>query len=171
MELINDSASEKRALEHEAARLFMRWYERLTGVPIRHIWHNEPRKPDVSCLLDGSRLDLEIAHLYGSELEAMHLLGRGLSERTQKELESQARVADTHSRLLQALNQILANKSQKYYQSQRVWLVIRNAHPAWSAEEITSLKDKIEVPEQHPFEQIWIVGDMQGKSGIVQLYP
>ena len=171
MQRISDSESEKIALEHEAARLFMRWYERKTGERIRHIWHNQPSRPDVSCLLDGERLDLEIAHLYGAEQEAMLLLGRDLSEKTHQELISLGQVKDAHVRLLQALNRILANKSLKQYESQRVWLVIRNAHPAWTTDKILSLKHQINIPDQHPFEQIWIVGDMNGQSGIVQLYP
>jgi len=66
---MNSSIQEKIYLEHEAARLFMRFYEKQTGIPMRHIWHNLPRKPDVSCYLNDSKLDLEIAHIYGSEAE------------------------------------------------------------------------------------------------------
>jgi hypothetical protein len=33
------------------------------------------------------------------------------------------------------------------------------------------LQHQITVPNIHPFEQIWIVADWQGKSGIVQLFP
>lgn len=165
------SEHEKILLEHEAAKLFMRWYEHDSGKPIRHIWHNQPIKPDVSCQLEGDRLDIEVAHLYGSEQEAMQILGRALSERTRQELRDLEMVADPHSRLLDALNRILINKSLKHYKSTRVWLVIRNAHPAWSAEEIRALQHRIAVPDDHPFEQIWMVGDFLGESGIVQLYP
>ena len=52
------SSAEKLHLEHEAAKLFMRHYEKETGHEIRHIWHNEPSRPDISCILEGSRLDL-----------------------------------------------------------------------------------------------------------------
>lgn len=167
-----DTHSEKIELEHQAAKIFMRWYEKNSGLKIRHIWHNQPRKPDVSCRLEGERLDLEIAHLYGSEEEAMILLGRELSEHTRDELKLQHRVGDPHQRLLDALNRILANKAGKTYESNRVWLVIRNANPAWSAEEIRQLQHSaIAVPSNHPFQQIWIVGDFDGDSGIVQLYP
>ncbi|KZZ25303.1 hypothetical protein A3752_24575, partial [Oleiphilus sp. HI0081] len=158
-------------LEHEAAKLFMRHYERLHGQEIRHIWHNKPNKPDVSCELEGLRLDLEIAHLYGSEAEAMAILKRDLTDKTREALREQANCSNVHERLLSALNRILMNKAQKHYKSQRVWLIIRNAHPAWTSEEIIALRDKIHVPEGHPFEQIWIVADYQAQSGIVQLFP
>ncbi len=165
------SSEEKVHLEHEAAKLFMRHYEKKTGHEIRHIWHNEPNRPDVSCVLQGSRLDLEIAHLYGSEQEAMKILDRELTERTRAELREQACCSNVHQRLLNALNRILMNKAQKTYDSKRVWLVIRNAHPAWTAETIMSLQHQINVPFEHPFEQIWMVADFKGKSGIVQLFP
>ena len=167
----HNSEQEKIRLEHEAAKQFMHWYEHDTGKPIRHIWHNRPANPDVSCRFEGKLLNLEIAHLYGSEAEAMQILGRELSEKTREALRELDKVADPHSRLLQALNRILANKSHKHYKTSRVWLVIRNTHPAWGAGEIRFLQHNIAVPAHHPFEQIWMVGDMQGKTGIVQLFP
>lgn len=168
---IKNSEYEKILLEHEAAKLFMHWYEHDTGKHIRHIWHNKPTKPDVSCQFEGERLDLEVAHLYGSEQEAMQILGRALSDRTRKELQELDKLAEPHTRLLSALNRILFSKSSKRYKTKRVWLVIRNAHPAWKALEIQRLQHHIDVPSNHPFEQIWMVGDWAGKSGIVQLYP
>ncbi len=165
------SESEKIELEHQAAKLFMRWYENDTGRHIRHIWHNKPRKPDVSCELEGEHLNIEVAHLYGSEQEAMVILGRVLSALTHQALHELEEVSDPHSRLLNALNKILYNKSQKSYHSDRVWLVIRNAHPAWDKDEIQALQHCIKVPPIHPFEEIWMVADMTGQSGIVQLYP
>ena len=170
MQNIHSSIHEKIQLEHQAAKIFMRWYEHDTGKQIRHIWHNRPIKPDVSCELEGRRLDIEIAHLYGSEQEAMQILGRELSDRTRKELCDLEKV-DTRARLLSALNRILANKALKQYKTSRVWLVIRNAHPQWTVKEIKQLQHCIDVPAGHPFEQIWMVGDFTGASGIVQIYP
>ncbi|PTY38820.1 hypothetical protein BGP77_10195 [Saccharospirillum sp. MSK14-1] len=167
---MSPAEQEKIELEHQAARLFMRHWERNQGVPIRHIWHNRPDKPDVSCFLDGERLDLEIAHLYGSEAEAMAILGRDLSDATVREL-AELNASDTDGRLLRALNRILAMKAEKTYNSDRVWLVIRNANPHWSRTDIEALQHHISVPDGHPFEQIWLVADMYASSGIVQLYP
>jgi hypothetical protein len=168
---LHQSETEKLELEHQAAKLFMRWYEHDTGKRIRHLWHNRPNKPDVSCRLEGERLDLEIAHLYGSEQEAMQILGRELSDLTRQELRQLEQNTLPNQRLLKALNRILLNKSYKHYKTKRVWLVIRNAHPAWDTEQIKALQHCIDVPTHHPFEQIWLVGDWAGKSGVVQLYP
>lgn len=168
---LKNSENEKIILEHQAAKLFMRWYELETGKAIRHLWHNRPTKPDVSCRFEGARLDLEVAHLYGSEQEAMQILNRELSDKTREELQILERDTEPESRLLAALNRILLNKSFKHYKTKRVWLIIRNAHPAWDKMQIQALQHCITVPAIHPFEQIWIVGDWEGKSGIVQLFP
>jgi len=166
---MSNSEEEKLRLEHEAARLFMRAYEKETGHKIRHLWHNLPTKPDVSCLLEGEKLDIEVAHLYGSEAEAMKILGRSLSAETQSALSEQQLEQNTDQRLVCALNRILRQKAQKTYQSQRAWLLVRNAHPQWNARKIKQFINKIQVPVSHPFEQIWILGDMRGKSGILRL--
>ena len=165
-----NAAAEKVALEHEAARIFMRHYEQRFGIKMRHIWHNEPRRPDVSCYYDSQRLDLEIAHLYGSEAEAMHILGRELSQQTHQELLALLRLP-VEQRMLESLNRIICNKAQKYYDSQRVWLVIRNANSLGQREYMLAHCDKLHFPKQHPYEQIWVVGDMLGISGILPLFP
>jgi hypothetical protein len=167
---MKSSIDEKIELEHQAAKLFMRLYQHKFGVKMRHIWHNEPAKPDVSCYLEQQKLDLEIAHLYGSEAEAMKILGRELKGGTLEALQSleQWPVAE---RLLQALDKLIINKAQKSYDSDKVWLVIRNAHPDWHAQELEQTPHLLQIPPKHPFEQIWLVADMTGQAGLVPLYP
>lgn len=84
------SDEEKRQLEHDAAKLFLRCYEQQQGIHMRNIWHNEPNKPDVSCYQENEQLDIEIAHLYASETEAMAVLGRPLSMQMQRDLADMA---------------------------------------------------------------------------------
>lgn len=148
----------------------MRLYEQRFGIAMRHIWHNEPARPDVSCYYDDQKLDLEIAHLYGSEVEAMHVLGRELGENTHRELLALLRTP-AEQRLLTALNRLISNKAEKTYQTDRVWLVIRNANPFWNRRDVLNHYHKLQIPKTHPFEQIWLIGDMQGESGILALYP
>lgn len=164
------AAKEKIRLEHEAAKLFMRLYEKRFDIKMRHIWHNEPAKPDVSCYFDHQKLDLEIAHVYGSEAEAMQILGRELTENTHRELLALQRVP-ANQRLLGALNRLISNKAEKTYDTEQVWLVIRNANPLWTRQDMLINCEKLHIPKQHPFEQIWIIGDMKGESGLLALYP
>lgn len=162
--------AEKIQLEHEAARLFMRLYQRRFGVSMRHIWHNEPAKPDVSCYLEQRRLDLEIAHLYGSEAEAMQLLGRTISPQT-KEALALLQSVPVQTRMLAALERLIMQKAHKKYDSERVWLVIRNTHPVWHAEHIQQFSHQMRLPDGQPFEQIWVVADYRGEHGIAAIFP
>ncbi|WP_144392948.1 hypothetical protein [Pleionea sediminis] len=168
---LNRSEQEKIELEHQAAKIFMRLYEAAKGVKIRHIWHNKPVKPDVSCRLKGVRLDLEVAHLYASEQEAMKILGRELGSKTREALKLLERQKNIEKRLVDALQRILLSKAEKKYRSDRVWLVIRNAHPEWTAELIARNIKSLHIPQEHPFDQIWLVTDFEGKSGIIELFP
>jgi hypothetical protein len=165
-----NGAEEKVKLEHEAARIFMRLYQQRSGIKMQHIWHNEPARPDVSCYYEDTKLDLEIAHLYGSEVEAMQILGRTLSAETHRELMALLRAPPAH-RLLTALNRIISSKAEKHYESANVWLVIRNANPLWTGQDVLSHLDKLHLPKQHPFSEIWLVGDMAGESGILPIFP
>lgn len=165
------SQSEKIRLEHDAAKIFLRIYERRFHKRARDIIHNEPSKPDVTCHIDQATLDLEIAHLYGSADEAMLLLGRSIDEEITHKLNEQAFINSAHERLMSALNAILFSKAEKHYDSKHAWLVIRNTHPAWSADEIRRAACEITVPNSHPFEQIWIIGDFEGESDIVKIFP
>jgi hypothetical protein len=167
---MKSSADEKIELEHQAARIFMRLYQQKFGIKMQHIWHNLPAKPDVSCYLEQQRLDLEIAHLYGSEAEAMKILGRELKGGTLEALKSLERLP-LADRLLEALNKLICNKAQKSYESEKVWLVIRNAHPDWHAAELAQTPQLLHIPSDHPFEQIWLVADMTGQAGLLSLYP
>jgi len=163
-------STEKLRLEHEAARLFMRLYQRQFGRQMRHIWHNEPAKPDVSCYLEGERLDLEIAHLYGSEAEAMAILQRPLGEGTLSAL-LELQHSEPGERMMAALLRIIQQKATKYYLSQRVWLVIRNTHPRWHGEDLPLHLKKLSWPASLPFEQIWLVPDFRGELPVMQLFP
>lgn len=167
----SSSEREKIRLEHNAAKIFMRKYEKLSGKKIRHIWHNDPRKPDVSCRLEGERLDIEVAHLYGSHEEAMQILGKEVKGNTLGKIAVQEGEMDVQLRILKALNDILEIKAKKEYHSSKVWLVIRNAHPAWNLEVFKGLRHCVNVPDDHAFDQIWMVTDMSQMAEIVRLYP
>lgn len=167
---LHNSTQEKIHLEHEAAKLFMRLYEKQFGTPMRHIWHNLPRKPDVSCYLNDSKLDLEIAHIYGSEAEAKLILGREADEKMLAALHRLTQLP-VNSRLIAALNAVLSSKAQKKYHTQRVWLVLRNMNSLWQQSDFEKHRQQIALPQAHPFEQIWLLGDAKGRSGVMQLYP
>ena len=166
---MSDSEAEKIALEHDAARRFLRAYERYYHIPMRHIWHNQPAKPDVSCYMESERLDIEIAHLYANEHEAMAVLGRPLSLDIQRQLAQLALNPDTEQ-LRYALSKLLSAKAAKSYDSKRVWLLIRNASTLWHHQDFLEVKPQLVLAPGHPFEQIWLLTDWQGTHEPLQLY-
>ena len=185
---LNRSESIKRQLERDAAKHFLRLYEQMYHTPMRNIWHNEPSQPDISCHLDGKPLDLEIAHLYASTSEAK-VLAREITEQvqdpqtqsTQEQLERSAKELEllhylsdlvemnSQQRLITALSRILLSKSQKNYDSPRVWLVIRNASPLWRAIDFQQCISHFNIPK-HPFEQIWLLPEFDGSQPPIQLF-
>lgn len=179
---LNRSESIKRQLERDAAKHFLRLYEQMYKTPMRNIWHNEPSKPDISCHLDGKPLDLEIAHLYASASEAK-ILTHELIEQVQgkQELKDSSDKdsellryltdlieMDSQQRLATALKHILINKAMKSYDSERVWLVIRNASPLWQADDFKCCIDHFQMPE-NPFEQIWLLPEFDGSQDPIQI--
>ena len=153
-----ESEQEKIALEHGAAKLFLRCCEKQFGVSMRNIWHNTPSKPDVSCYKGDERLDIEVAHLYASETEAMAVLGRPLSISMQRDLAEMA-LAPSNERLHCALHRLLAQKAKKHYESTQPWLLIRNASTIWHLDDFKSVLTHLDVPKHHPFQQIWLLCD------------
>jgi len=171
---LNHSETIKRQLEREAAKHFMRLYERSYKMPMRHIWHNEPAKPDISCYLDGKPLDMEVAHLYASSSEAKSITHQldesgdsfGLKWDGNQELFNYlADLSEMNKieRLKTALGRILESKSHKTYESHRVWLIIRNASPLWGFDDFLTVIPHIHLLK-HPFEKIWLLPDFAGQD-------
>ena len=169
---LSRSDTEKRRLEHQAARVFLRCYEAEFGVPMRHIWHNEPAKPDTSCYCQNERLDLEIAHLYANESEAQLACGHAIENPLWRYL-SDLSGLDLQQRLNTALTHLLRKKATRHYHSQRVWLVIRNASPLWQRGDILEVVGQLQqqglAHQMTHFEQVWIVPDFEGQEALVRV--
>lgn len=164
---LNQNQTEKILLETQAAELFAQCYAAQFNRSVSLVSNNVPQKPDVTCLVGERRIDIEIAHLYGSQAEAQQILGKSLDCKTQHELSLLEAEGNTDQRLVNALNRILANKASKHYDSECVWLVIRNVNPQWQQQDISNNLDKLTIPKGHPFNQVWIIGDFAGTSGLV----
>lgn len=163
------SEKEKLRLEERATKAFIHAYEQQFHQHIVFLRHNTPAKPDVSCLLSGVEIDFEIAHLYGSEEEAMAHLGRDIPEDTLQELRVMDASQSPEKRLIHALNRLIDKKSQKFYDSDNVWLVICNTHPFWRVLDGPSFKQELTIPNSMIFAQIWLINDIAGEDGIVSL--
>lgn len=164
---LRPSEIDKRLLERDAARLFMRRYELEFGQPMRHIWHNEPAKPDVSCYFQDRPLDLEIAHLYANETEAKCITPRATDDPLWCHLVALTQ-AEPKQQVDVALQRILSSKAAKHYYSERVWLVIRNVSPHWHRDDFIRALSRILLAD-HNFETIWLLPDFEGQQPLVRI--
>lgn len=163
-----DKLDEKRRLEVYAVKYFsealQRHYNRqLTIEAVRD-------HPDVSCILGDVRIDIEVAHLYGSKRDARMIYGRTRDyEKNMADRIAHALVP-LNERVISDLNSILEEKAQKRYGG-KTWLLIRNAYPLWNREDFELYFSNIIIPAGHSFEEIWLLCDRDGRSGILRLYP
>ena len=125
--------------------------------------------PDATCRIGNTEIDLEIAHLYGSDIDAQRLLGRNRRVPFTEETLKEQRLIPLNLRIPNELNSILKSKSKKTYETERVWLVIRNGYPLWNKEDFENYKSEIILPKEHPFEKIWLVCDSRGYSGLIEI--
>jgi len=161
--------TEKENLEIAAAEIFCNCYQKDTGTSAEFLRLNSPPLPDTTCKIGNTKIDLEIAHLYGSDVDAQRLLGRKRRVPFTEETLKQQRLIPLNLRIPSELNYILKSKSKKTYESKIVWLVIRNGFPLWTKKDFENYMSEIILPKKHPFEKIWLICDSRGYSGILEI--
>lgn len=165
-----ESLPEGRCLEMSALLRFICAYRRQVDGFITPIEMPLPPEPDFICRVGDSRLvGVEIAHLYGSERDARMTLGRAQpDERTDAVRVQHARVP-LSDRIPADLDRILLQKCERVY-PRTCWLVIRNAYPLWTSDDFVRYALPWEPRGTVPFEQVWLIADRDGSSGLLQLY-
>lgn len=66
---------QKEALEYHAIQYFITAYNLSHRRQLQFIGPGQPPEPDALCSLDEQPLGIEVAHLYGSLLDAERILG------------------------------------------------------------------------------------------------
>jgi len=160
---------EKELLEAAAASIFCSCLQKETGVHARFLRHNNVPKPDTTCTIQDTEIDLEIAHLYGTEIDAQNSLNRARRTPLSKQTTINNSTKTLTERALCSLNYILENKSSKKYDSACTWLVIRNVFHPWSKNDFAQHYSEIYIPKNHPFEKIWLICDPRGETGLIEL--
>jgi len=163
-----------RASESEALHYFVTAYNRSNSGQLHFIALLEPGppppEPDALCILSGQELGVEVAHLYGTEQDAERLTKPDQEHRrnplTDEEMMCNG-IKPFRVRVLAVLNDILRGKAGKQYRRSPVWLLVRNMFPLWAEPDFEQHKDEIVVPEVHPFEHVWLLGEPDG--GLLRL--
>lgn len=161
---------EKKQLEIYAVKYFLEALDNAHNRKLIFLNLADPPDPDVYCLLGDDKIGIEVAHLFGGERDARRLLGRGRPDENTKEQRIAHALVPLNGRVISNLNSILEEKAQKRYGS-KTWLIIRNAHPLWNREDFDRYKSDILIPQNHSFEEIWLLCDRDGSSGILRLFP
>ena len=161
---------EKNSLEFHAAQLFADLYSRSHGTKLKFVELHKPPEPDALCELGGEKLGIEIVHIYGTETDAKRVLNRKLREPLGEEELMANRLCSLEQKIPFALSQVIYSKAAKSYLGDRLWLVIRNAFPLWYKDDFVRYLERISLPTIHHFEQIWLVCDARGKSGLLRIY-
>ena len=159
--------SEKIALEKSAVIEFCEAYNRKHR--LAYVEHCQPPFPDTRCTLDGQDIYIEVAHLYGPPSDAKRLLGRQGHSYPGPAEQKQARLTPLNIRIGQALLAVLGEKCEKTYNTDLVWLLIRNANPLWACSDFQSFlaDEDIVIPPKHPFKRIWLLCGRGADSGIL----
>jgi len=137
----------------------------------RFVFHElrDPPQPDGYCSIDGQPLHVEVGHIYGTRSDAKRLLRRtGKSAAMPAEIMNSG-MMPLSARLLRPLNNLLADKATKTYQTSRVWLLIRSAFPLWTIDDFKEHQAVIRIPQPHHFEQIWLLCGPSVDFGVLRL--
>jgi len=161
-------------LVRDALRHFVAEYNRTQSGHLRFVKRLQPGKPppepDALCFHNGKALGVEVAHLYGTGQDAERLTGAVQKRRNPltEEERRQVGIKPFRERVLGPLNcEILGKKAKRSYRRSPVWLLVRNCFPLWSTHDFEQHLPEIIVPEGHPFQHIWLLGEANG--GLLQL--
>ena len=161
--------NEKEALEHGAVTQFCHFYADEGLGQIEFCSLLSPPKSDALCKKDGKDLFIEVGHFYGTESDAKKRLGRTGESAPTEEEQHESRMMSFEQRVLPRLNNLLKSKSAKIYEGNPVWLLVRNLHPALDKSDFRRDLDNIVVPENHSFEEIWLLC-CPYTGGLIKLY-
>ena len=164
--------SEKTELERHAVIEFCKAYNKMFKGNIELVAQCDPPLPDTKCALDGKRIFIEVAHVYGPPSDAKRLLGKtGISYPSAEE-QKRARMTPLDTRIGQALVRILKKKYKKKYaisSKESVWLLVRNANRLWGDSDLNIFCSDITIPSRTRFERIWLLCGPNAEDGLIEL--
>ena len=162
---------EKKQLEFYAVLYFIRDQRKNHQRWLIFKEFSEPPNPDTYCLLNGEQVGIEVTHLCGNNHDAKKVLGRVNNGVNLEESPGNLMPPESmNHRLPNELNRILEYKAKHQY-GDKTWLVIRNTYPLWMKGDFETNRADIIVPQDHAFEEIWLVCDPVGASGTMRLFP
>jgi len=164
---------EKDRLEQGAFETFASLYNaNAARGHLEFVSHRMPPYPDLECTLDGRPLFVEVAHVFGTAIDARAVVRHGTrSEPSAFEKNADVVVANMEERIITPLNSTIAEHCIKDYMGSPLWLLVRIGNPLYDLSEFNMYKHRLLAPAQHPFDEIWLMCGPFRESGAVQLWP
>jgi len=164
------SCSEKEDIEKVTLSRFKAYMREEKGINIEDTRRGNPPEPDFICLLNGEELGIECTTTFRDDVEAREILGRDRHDDRDEDFRRQRRQSPLNVDIPAFLNGVIKDKSSKKYSINRVWLVIHSGARNWRKENFKHYEREIFIPQDHPFEGIWLICDPRGDTGIIQLF-
>jgi len=154
----------KQAIEYFCFKYFTEWQQKEYQTTFDFIRFGEPPEPDMFAELNGREVGIETATLYGGRFDAARLLGRINDEYIQDDVDEEALIP--LDRVYHRLSSIIKYKQNKEYSTGKPWLLIQNAFRLFFKDDFQCVERRY---NRGQFEQIWLVCDAGGHSGILRL--
>jgi len=163
---------EKQKLERGALEQFaILFNSKLDRGELKFVEHLDPPYPDLKCKLKNDDLFVEIAHSYGTSVDARKVLRHGKKGQVKEEEEVPNVVAfNLEDRIVGEINATIYEHSLKDYKVSPIWLLIRIGNFLYDLEEFESYKHRILIPVNNKFNEIWLLCGPRSDSGAVQLW-
>jgi hypothetical protein len=160
---------EKELLEDAAISIFIEWYNNNSvGSKLHLIEKQAPPLPDYKCNNENNDVHIEVTHLYGTDIDARNILGRGNLDTSNAKLMN--RLMPVPGRVIVRLNYLLDEKVNKNYQcDEEKWLIIRNANPLFKSEDFQREIKQIKIPHKNQFSHIYLICGRDASFGVIQL--
>lgn len=163
---------EKRRLERGAFDAFASHFnERANRDILSFVEHLSPPHPDLKCRLGAGNIYIEVAHAFGTEVDARKILRHGTKNQPNKrEDQRNVIVKNMENRIIEPLNATIYEHCLKDYLGVPCWLLIRIGNFLYDLSEYESYKNRIVIPAHNSFQEIWLLCGPRKESGAVQLW-
>ncbi|MEQ8928137.1 MAG: hypothetical protein RLO81_20140, partial [Fulvivirga sp.] len=134
--------------------------------------HLKTPYPDLKCDLNDSDLYIEVAHAYGTSVDVRKVLRRDTSAEPSAEEDFKNTVSlNMDDRIVEPLNETIREHCNKDYMGEPCWLLVRIGNPLYDTSEFERFINRIEIPSNNKFNEIWILCGPWKECGALQIWP
>ncbi len=146
--------------------------ERVGRGRLMFIEHMSPPYPDLKCRLDDEQVYIEVAHAYGTDVDVRKVLRRGTTAEPGAEEDLKNTVAlNMDNRIVEPINGAIKKHCYRDYAGFPRWLLVRVGNFLYDVSEFEHLVERLVVPSNNKFDEIWILCGPRKECGAIQIWP